>query len=64
MEPRAAGRAGGSLVLSDGPCPEPGSGGSRGAAQAGQAATPNLWEAGKVQVFREVGEVNRVGEKN
>lgn len=39
MEPRAAGRAGGGLVLSDGPCPAPGSQGSRGTAQAGQGAS-------------------------
>lgn len=40
MELRAAGRAGGGLVLSDGHCPGPGSRGSRGPAQAGQAASP------------------------
>lgn len=39
MEPGAAGRAGGGLVLSDEPCPLPGSQGSRGTAQAGQGAS-------------------------
>lgn len=38
MEPRATGRAGGGLVLSDGPCPVPGSLGSRG--PASQPASP------------------------